>query len=373
MKILVRAPGRVNLIGEHTDYNLGFVLPMAINRGITLTAALRQDNMIHALARDKEESHSFSLTELRPNQKLRWWSYLEGTCWALMEEGYELQGADLSFGGDIPIGAGLSSSAALEVAVAAAFTYLNDIEIDSRKLALICQKAENDYVGVKCGIMDQFASALSAPEHALFIDCRTQDFELVPIDQQQYTFMIIDSRVRRSLAHSEYNRRREECEEALSIISDITGKPKLSLRDVTLDELNEARRILPDTLFRRSLYVLEENRRVLDAVKALANKEMASFGTLMNLSHRGLRDLYEVSCKELDLIVEIAQNCEGVLGARMTGAGFGGCVVALVEKDLAANLQQQILTKTKNTLSQKPLFYVTPAAGGFSVQEIEES
>jgi galactokinase len=372
LKIVARAPGRVNLIGEHTDYNLGFVLPMAVNMGITVVATGREDGEVHAHALDKGEKYTFSLAELKPRQKIRWWSYIEGVCWALMKKGYEIRGADLSFGGNIPIGAGLSSSAALEVAAASAFTSLSDIEIDRRELALICQKAENEYVGVMCGIMDQFASALSAPGHALFIDCRSRDFETVPVDQSKYTFMIIDSRVRRSLAHSEYNRRRKECEEALSMIAAITARPKESLRDVTLDELNEARPMMPDTLFRRSLYVLEENGRVKDAVRALIDKDMFSFGRLMNSSHRGLRDLFEVSCRELDAIVDAAQNYDGVMGARMTGAGFGGCAVALVEKDRVTGLQRQILDGTKRVLPGKPLFYVTPAADGSSTRLMEE-
>ncbi|NLZ28832.1 MAG: galactokinase [Firmicutes bacterium] len=372
MKIMARAPGRVNLIGEHTDYNLGFVLPMAVNMGIAVVATGRRDRMVHACALDKDEEYTFSLAELRPRQEIRWWSYIEGVCWALMEKGHEIYGADLSFGGNIPIGAGLSSSAAVEVAVASVFTRLNGIEIDRRELALLCQKAENEYVGVMCGIMDQFASTLSASGHALFIDCRSRDFETVPVDQNKYTFMIIDSRVRRSLAHSEYNRRREECEEALSMIAGITATPRESLRDVTMDELLAARSMMPDTLFRRSLYILEENRRVLDAVRALVDRDMLSFGKLMNSSHRGLRDLFEVSCRELDAIVDAAQSYDGVMGARMTGAGFGGCVVALVEKDRVTGLQQQILDRTKKVLPGEPLFYITPAADGSSTRLIEE-
>lgn len=371
MKVNAVAPGRVNLIGEHTDYNNGFVLPMAINRGINLTAASRNDNIVNVTARDLGDNASFDLSDLSPGSRRKWWDYLAGTCWALQEEGFKLSGADISFGGNIPLGAGLSSSAALEVVTAATFTKMNDITISKKDIALISQKAENDYVGVRCGIMDQFASALSSRDHALFIDCRSLQYERVPLKLEHYTFIIIDSRVKRSLSNSAYNRRREECEEALSVINQVNGLSKHSLREISTDEIIQSRNSLSENLYKRSLFVAQENNRVLQAVEALKKEDLLLFGNHMNNSHAGLRDLFEVSCEELDLIVDIAQNTEGVPGARMTGAGFGGCVVALVHNDQAEELQERIISDTVNKLTEQPRFYVTPACEGYYIKETD--
>lgn len=370
MKVMVRAPGRLNLIGEHTDYNSGFVLPMAINMGITLTAELRHDNLVNVLARDFGETFTFSLSAIEKGTMHRWWDYIAGTCWSLLEENYKLSGADIEFEGDIPRGAGLSSSAALEVAVAAAMTALNGIEVDHKKLALICQKAENDYVGVKCGIMDQFASALALTDNALFIDCRSLEYEHVKINPDDYIFVIINSRVKRSLANSAYNNRREECKKALYVINSETGLTRKSLREVTEADLDSSRNSMPGKLYRRALFVVQENKRVINAVKALKKGNKIMFGELMNSSHDGLRDLYEVSCRELDMVVDISRGVKGVAGARMTGAGFGGCAVSLVHKNSVDELQRRVLEGMSGIMPESPCFYVTNPAGGFNVKEL---
>lgn len=370
MKVQAIAPGRVNLIGEHTDYNEGFVLPIAINRKVNMTAFPREDKVIKIIANDLGETKELTFNDLIPLTENKWWSYIAGVFWVLLQEGFKLEGANIEFSGDIPIGAGLSSSAALELATAAALTTLNHIEINLEKLALLCQKAENDYIGVRCGIMDQFASALSLQDHALFIDCKTLDYKHIPLNMNEYVFGVIDSKVRRKLSHSEYNRRREECGEALDIINEVTGTKKKSLREVSFNELEKSSSFLTPNLYNRSYFVLKENRRVLKALDAINGKDFYTFGNLMNASHHGLRDLYEVSCKELDLIVEASQEVEGVMGARMTGAGFGGCVIALLSSDAVEKFHQEVEEKIKDFLPEIPSFYITPAVGGLQITNL---
>ncbi len=371
MRVRVKAPGRINLIGEHTDYNQGWVLPAAIDMSMTLTAAPRNDNLVRVHACDLEEKATFSLSELHPGSGRNWWDYPAAVCRVLQEEGFILSGADIAFGGNIPIGAGLSSSAALEVATAAALDRLNNLRLDRKKLALLCQKAENQYVGVQCGVMDQFAAALCRPGHALFIDCRSLEYEQVPLKLPRQTLVIIDSRIKRSLANSAYNRRREECEEALAIINDQTGQARYSLRELTLEEVERARSFLPEELYLRSRFVVEENCRVLKAVEAFRSGDLLETGLLINASHTGLRDLYKVSSMELDLLADLAGKTEGVWGARMTGAGFGGCVIALAEKECLPELRQRIAEGTRGKLKNEPCLYTTSPAGGYTVEEID--
>ncbi len=364
------APGRVNLIGEHTDYNEGFVLPLATEMGITMKAVLRSDDLIRIKAVDLGEEVSLSLSELKPGDGKQWWNYPAGVFWAFLEDGYQVKGADLVFYGDIPIGSGLSSSAALEVATAAAISKLNRLEVEVLKLALLSQKAENRYVGVQCGIMDQFASALAITGHAIFIDCRSLDHEHIPLNLSGQVLAIIDSRVKRSLSSTEYNRRREECREALTLINRKMGQKKSSLRDVSCIEIESARSFLTDVLYRRSRFVVEENQRVIDTVKAFRAGDLSKVGQLMIDSHTGLRDLYEVSCRELDLLAETAWATPGVWGARMTGAGFGGCVIALVEEAGLPELKHRILEQAAKALIYLPNFYVTQPGAGCQAKEI---
>ncbi len=368
MIVTVRAPGRVNLIGEHTDYNDGFVLPVAVEKGIELKAISREDTLVNAAANDLGEKDSFDLHNLAPGRGKNWTQYLAGVCWALQEDGFSLKGADITFQGSIPMGAGLSSSAALEVAATAAMAALNGLDLEAKHIAVLSRKAENDYVGVRCGIMDQFASALSREDRALFIDCRSLEYRHVPLNPGDYVICIVDSRVERRLASSEYNRRREECEEALALIANLSGLPKKALRDVAIDELEMIKDKMPVNLYSRSRFVVEENLRVLEAVNALEVSDLKQFGQLMNSSHEGLRNLYMVSCRELDMIVDVSREIEGVLGARMTGAGFGGCAVALVHKDAVEDYRHRLLEGVKHTLAEEPRIYQTKAAGGFTVE-----
>lgn len=365
MKFKVVAPGRVNLIGEHTDYNLGFVMPAAIDLLLELTYEPHSDSTVTAFAEGFGPAVSFSLNNLEPLQSPAGWvDYIKAVYWALQTAGYQPRGAFLSLTSAIPIGAGLSSSAALELALAKAITVAEGIDIELPELALICQRAENDYVGVHCGIMDQYAVALGCADKALLLDCRSLEYSYIPLELGSLRLLIVDSRVERSLAASAYNQRRKECEEALAIISSAISQPLESLRDVTLEMIKSAQPYLSDRLYRRSRFVVEENTRVLEAAAALRREDFLSFGYFMKRSHAGLRDLYEVSCPELDLIVARALKSDAVLGARMTGAGFGGCAVLLVEGDAVSEITRQLKEVFAAANLVEPLFYQVRAAQG---------
>lgn len=370
MKARAAAPGRVNLIGEHTDYNEGFVLPAAIDYAVTVEATVRKERIITARSGNYGGSETFSLDRLEDrdaSKAVRWIDYLKAVCWSFAKAGYRLEGAHLGISSRVPAGAGLSSSAALEVAVAAALAGLSGLELERRELALLCWRAENDYIGVRCGIMDQFAAALSRPGQALLLDCRTLEYEHIPLTAGRYRLMIVDTRVPRTLAASEYNRRREECEAAVEQLSGLLKRPLRSLRDLKESELGGVEERLPEPLGRRSRYVVEENERVKQAAAALRGGRIEEYGRLMGPSHAGLRDLYEVSSPELDLIVETAASIPGVLGARMTGAGFGGCAIVLLEQSATPLLKQRLGEAFARRRWREPLFYPTAAAAGLTL------
>lgn len=368
MYVQVTAPGRVNLIGEHTDYNEGFVMPAAIEPAVTVRASTRRDRVVAARA-EGFGTASFTLDGVAPPRgAAAWIDYLKGVCWVLEGAGYILRGADLSITSTIPAGAGLSSSAALELGVAAALSALAGLKIEPEELALLCRKAENEFVGVRCGIMDQFAVALGRSGQALLLDCRSRAYRHIPLELGSCRILIADSRVKRELGSSEYNRRREECEAAVAVLSKLLGRNLRSLRDVSLEELSAVQHKLPAVLLDRSRYVIEENGRVLAAAETLRAGDLRSFGCLMGLSHAGLRDLYKVSCAELDLIVETAADCPGVLGARMTGAGFGGCAVVLAEAKTVEIVRESIREAFIRRGWTEPRFYLTNAARGVTVR-----
>ncbi|MEA3407572.1 MAG: galactokinase, partial [Chloroflexota bacterium] len=331
----IAAPGRVNLIGEHTDYNEGFVLPAAIDQHVVMAVAPRDDRRVRLSALDFDQSATFALDDVDPVEKETWSNYQRGVAWALQEEGYTLQGMDAVITSDIPIGSGLSSSAAVEVAMAYAFQLVSSLELDGVKRAMLCQKAENDFVGMHCGIMDQYIISLGKRDHALLIDCRSLDYELVPIPRG-FNVVVCDTKKRRGLLDSEYNARRQECERG----ADILGVS--ALRDVTPQELEANADELDPVTLKRCRHVVTENARVLEAVEALERGDVAAFGQLMNASHVSLRDDYEVSCEELDVMVEAAWEQEGAAGARMTGAGFGGCTVNLVRSEMAETFRERV-------------------------------
>ncbi|CAI8026747.1 Galactokinase, partial [Geodia barretti] len=326
-EFIVSAPGRVNLIGEHTDYNDGYVFPVAIDKYLNIAASKRSDRQVHLHALDMDEECIFSLDTPDDAETPAWSTYLKGVAHLLQEQvlqevGHTLKGMSAVITGDVPIGAGLSSSAALEVASSLAFLGIALIELQPTELAALCQRAENEFVGVNCGIMDPTISLLGKTDHALFLDCRSLEYKQVPLNLVDMLLVICNTNVKRELASSEYNKRRAECEKGVEILQQ--WMPSItSLRDVTLEDFKKYEAELPQITQKRCRYVIEENTRVQSAVIALTTKDISTFGTLiMNASHAGLRDAYEVSCDELNALTEIAgKSCDGVLGAEMTWGG----------------------------------------------------
>lgn len=359
-EFVVRAPGRVNLIGEHTDYNEGFVFPMAIDRAAWIALRRRQDAhvLIHAL--DFDEPVEFNLYEMEKAQASPA-EYIKGVAWALQDAGYELQGFEGVLKGDVPIGAGLSSSAALELATAKAFHTVSSFEWDAPRMALLAQRAENHWVGVNCGIMDQMISAVGKRDHALLIDCRTLDNQAAPLPEGSVV-VVLDTNTRRGLVDSAYNERRSQCEAAAQYFGVEV------LRDVTLAQLEAAHSQLDELIYRRAKHIVSENERVLEAQKAMQTSDATTLGKLMYASHVSLRDDFEVSSPALNHVVEIAQQHPACYGARMTGAGFGGCAVALVKAEAANDFVQYIeAAYHADSPFPKPTAYVCQATDGAGV------
>ncbi|HOB08304.1 MAG TPA: galactokinase [Limnochordia bacterium] len=361
--IVVRAPGRVNLIGEHTDYNDGYVLPMAIDAQIMLAGSLRDDQEVHLYSLDFQSGDRFSLGEIQRSTKATWTNYIRGVC-SMFLEFTPLKGMNIVLTGNVPQGAGLSSSAALEVGTALLIRNLNGLDTDAVELAKLAQRAENEFVGVNCGIMDQFISGLGKQGHVLFLDCRSLEYELVPAPfaDKNASVVVIDSGVKRGLVSSEYNLRRSQCEAAVRELQ--KDLPQIrALRDVGAADLVLVEKLPPD-LCKRARHVITENQRVLDAVKYLAAGDLRAFGLLMNQSHASLRNDYEVSCQELDLLVELAQSVPGTYGSRMTGAGFGGCTVSLVDNDYVGQLKAVVMEQYPAQSGLKPRIFVFNASEG---------
>jgi len=359
---LCRAPGRVNLIGEHTDYNDGFVFPAAIDLFAWIAIAPRRDRRIHLQSENFGQAAEFDLDAGPRAASREWSSYVFGVALVLDQSGYRLRGANLLIRGDVPIGAGVSSSAALEVATGFALLANSGITIDGTKLAVCCQKAENDFVGTRCGIMDQLASACCVRDRALLLDCRSLDFHTVPLPSG-IRLVICNSMVKRELAASAYNTRRAECEEGVRILAERFPGVR-ALRDVTIEQLQSCQEALPKNVYKRCRHVVSEDERVILAARALEHNHLHDLRGLMAESHRSLRDDYEVSCGELDLLVDLASQAEGVHGARMTGAGFGGCTINLVNSEAVAEFQRRISPEYERRVGLKPDIYVCDAADG---------
>ena len=328
---LFKAPGRVNLIGEHTDYNDGYVLPTPIDRYLWVTISPRDDDTLRLQAVDFDEWAEHRLSSISYDKEHLWANYVLGVAHSLMGRGYILGGFDMSIHGDVPLGAGLSSSAALETAVVRALNETFGLDISPIEMAYIGKQCENEFLGVQSGIMDQFVSGMGEYGKALFIDCRTNAHSLHDLDPD-YAFVILNTMVSRELSGSDYNVRKSQCDEAVRIIGEEHPEVQ-ALRDVDEEMLKGALENLPEVISRRARHVITENGRVLDSLKRLKEGDMHGFGRLMYESHESLRHDYEVTCKELDILVDSTQDLKGVLGARMTGAGFGGCTVNLVEKE----------------------------------------
>jgi galactokinase len=359
---VARAPGRVNLIGEHTDYNQGFVLPAAIDRYIWFAGRRRTDRRVRLKSLDFQDSVELDLDGLQRNGQHPWSNYVLGVAKYLEEGGHRLPGADVVCGGDVPREAGLSSSAAVEVAAAAFWQSSAGLKLDPVYLVKLARRAENEFVGVPSGIMDQFISALGRQGHALLLDCRDLSYRHVPL-RDEVKVVVCNSGVKRALAKSEYEVRVQQCREAVTQVSR-AGRGVKSLREVTLDDLEAARDRLSEVVMRRARHVVTENQRVLDAVKALQEGDLNRFGGLMNASHESLRRDYQVSSKELDVLVEIARQQPGVLGARMTGAGFGGCTVNLVREDATGAFVQAVQEGYRRVLDLNAEIYIFQASDG---------
>ncbi|MBI5034275.1 MAG: galactokinase [Chloroflexi bacterium] len=358
-KHIFRAPGRVNLIGEHTDYNDGFVLPIAIDRAMLIAARKRNDRIVRMVALDLREAQAeFSLdAPIERVEKNKWSNYVRGVAWAMQARGLLLSGVDLMMHGDVPIGSGLSSSAALEVCTATMFREMSELEISKLEIVRLCQRAENEFVGVKSGIMDQFISALAQTDSALLIDCRDLSYQNVTLPHG-VTFVVCDTSKRRGLVDSEYNTRRAECEQAAKFFG------VKALRDVSFDRFERSEKDLPPMVAKRARHVVTENARVLQAVEAAKQNDLTTFGKLMNASHESLRDDYQVSCAELDTMVEIARQQPGCLGARLTGAGFGGCTVNLVEDKSVDAFVANVAREYQRQTGLTPQVYACHAMAG---------
>lgn len=363
------APGRVNFIGEHTDYNDGFVLPMALDLGITVLGARRDDAILHARSwQDNRLSEmTIDLDHPGPKRMGTWRDYVEGMAHALRAAGYPIHGAELVIGSDLPAGAGLSSSAALEIGVGFALLSLAGLSVDLPKLALAGQTAEHEWVGTRCGIMDQLASARARPGQALLIDCRSLEVRDVPMLNDTVRILVADTRVKHSLASSAYNQRRRECEASVELLR--KSLPHINaLRDVTPDDFARHGHVLSDPLYRRAKHVVTENDRVRQAVALLREKQFSAIGALLVASHRSLQHDYEVSCPELDALVDSAIQQKGVHGARMTGGGFGGSIVCLIETNAVADVEAALRADFQQKFGKAPGFLVTN--GGSGVHEL---
>ena len=326
--ILVSSPGRINIIGEHTDYNEGFVLPAAIDKGIISAIGKSKNNFCSVFAYDANESFEFSTENIQPIPNGNWRNYVIGVVAEIQKKGKKVEPFNLVFGGDIPKGAGLSSSAALENSVVFGLNELFKLGLSKEDMIFISQKAEHNYVGVRCGIMDQFASMFGEEDHALLLDCRTNKASSIKIDFENYQIVLINSNVSHSLVDAEYNNRREVCEKVASLLN------VKALRDATEEALLKMKSEISEGDYQKVLYVIQENNRVQKAAKMIKENNISGLGELLFEAHNGARDQFKISCKELDFLVENAKSNPNVIGARMMGGGFGGCTINIVKKEI---------------------------------------
>jgi galactokinase len=359
---IYRAPGRVNLIGEHTDYNEGFVMPAAIDLSTWAAIAPRTDRKIVVRSENFSETVEVDLNHPPERGRGHWSDYPIGVAVKLEQAGQRLSGADILVWGEVPIGSGLSSSAAIEIAIGYALLDVCGAHIDRLALAKLCQRAENEFVGTRCGLMDQFVSCFGKAGHALMLDCRRLDYKLLRLPES-VKLVVCNTMVKHELAASEYNTRRAQCEEGVRLLR--RWLPDIrSLRDVTIDDLERFGDELPAVVRKRCRHIVGENARVVAAAAALDGENISDFGELMRQSHQSLRDDYEVSCEELDLMVDLADNVAGVIGARMTGGGFGGCTINLVQTDVVDSFKEVVRQGYAKTTRREPEIYVCSAAQG---------
>jgi galactokinase len=356
---LFRAPARINIIGEHTDYNDGLVMPANLDLYTWLAMAPRDDRIVRMHTVNFDDSVHFSLDDLMTNSDGGWQEYAKAVMHVLQLEGFKLRGADIVIAGEVPLSSGLSSSAALETVVGYAMLSSLGKEVDRHRLALMCQQAENDYVGVSCGIMDQYVISVCRRKHAMMLDCRSLAYELAPLPDDA-RILVINSGVQRRLRDGSYNNRRIECEQATIRLAESLANVK-TLRDVSREQLDCHRAVLGDKFYRRSKHVITENERVRSALQAMIRDDMSELGKVMTASHESLRTDFEVSCDELDFLVARALNCSGVYGSRMVGAGFGGCTVTVVDPDHVDQAAEDIRRAYERQYGTTPWHHVLGA------------
>jgi len=358
-EVVCHAPGRVNIIGDHTDYNDGFVLPAAINYGTTIAASIREDSVVKVYAHDcDQQTNEFNLNEISFDQQMMWSNYVKGTLQALMKQYPDIKGANLVVSGNVPQGAGLSSSASFEIAILKAFAQLYQLDLKGVNAALIGQQAENDFVGCNCGIMDQLISAMGLQGHAMLLDCKDLSFEDAPIPDD-LTLFIVNSNVKRGLVDSAYNLRRQQCEAVAKHFG------VSALRDVTIEQLNSDQDKIEPELFKRARHVISENSRAITTLKALKDNDMTTISVAMKASHISLRDDFEVTTKEMDGLVEMIDSVLGEKGGvRMTGGGFGGCIVALVPTAMVEQVKDVVNSRYEKEFDLKANIYQCIATQG---------
>ncbi|WP_422355627.1 galactokinase [Roseivirga pacifica] len=359
-----RSPGRINIIGEHTDYNDGFVLPAGIDKEICMVMGVNFSDTFNLYSVDKKECVSFTIDTYK-EVSAGWAKYIIGVIDQLVQMEIAIGGFDCVFQGDIPLGAGLSSSAALECATLYGLKHLFNVELSKKEIALIAQKAENQYVGVNCGIMDQFASVFAAEGQALKLDCRDLSYELYPLEMQGYQLVLVDSLVSHNLASSEYNVRRAECEEALAILQQ-KHPHFLALRDASIEDLEAQKDEFRTVVYKRAKYMIEEIARVGKACQAMTSNDLPELGSLLYATHAGLQHEFEISCKELDFLVDFTRDKEEILGSRMMGGGFGGCTINLVKDDFVEDFELSVSKAYEAAYGKAPAIYRVKTSSGSS-------
>ncbi len=363
--LLVRSPGRINLIGEHTDYNEGFVLPAAIDKAAYLAFTPREDETINLFSLDLNDQYSSNIKDFSPTKE-SWPNYILGVANQFRQRGLLTRGFEAALTADVPIGAGLSSSAAIENAIGMALNESLKTDIDKLSLVKISQEAEHTYPGVMCGIMDMFASMFGKKNHVIKLDCRSLEYKYEPLQMEGFTILLIDTQVKHSLNETGYNNRREECEEGVAMVQKHHPEVR-SLRDVTMEMLKQYVQPYNELIYKRCSYVLEENERLLTACDYLENGDLEAFGKKMYQSHEGLSKKYEVSCKELDFLVSQVRGNKDVLGARMMGGGFGGCTINLVREEAVNKLVEQVTEAYQKEMHREAKAYITNTEGGTTI------
>lgn len=362
--LIVRSPGRVNIIGEHTDYNEGFVLPAAIDKAVYVAVSKRTDDTISLFAADYNEAFETTVATIQPSH--HWHTYILGVVDQLQKHGHTIGGFNLVIDGDVPAGAGLSSSAAVECAVVFALNELFALHIDKMQMVKLAQKAEHTYAGVQCGIMDMFASMFGRRDHAIKLDCRSLDYEYIPLKLSGYKLVLFNSNVKHSLASSEYNVRRQQCETGVALLQPHHPEVK-SLRDATMSMLNEYVKPKDELVYRRCSFIVQEIERLTTACDDLKNDDLAALGKKMFATHDGLSQDYEVSCKELDFLATAVRHNPDVPGARMMGGGFGGCTINIVREDAINHLSEKLSAEYKAAMEMELTTYVVQTDNGTSI------